>query len=396
MRPLLSVSAQNFRSLKRVSVELQPLNVLVGPNQAGKSNFLDLIAFLGDSARHDLQSALERRGGYDRVRFRGDTTGAVAIEVKANVTRYSHEKTPDEYRLSFWTRRASRERRVLVRQEQFTFKRTAGRGRRITVSGGKAEFIRVTSGSEDPEQSLHLSTNTLALAALRQLPKSEGGEEIDRVAQLFSNFRVFNPDVESAKQPSRISKRSLSPDAGNLASVIMQLMKDDDVYGDFLDDARAMVPGLESIELEGIDGPAPSMAVKLVERGLRSNTYLADTSYGTIRVLALLALLYDPHPPQLTCIEEIDHGLHPYVLDRLVERLREASTRTQLLIVTHSPALVNRLKPEELLVCERSEDGSTILPAADPEEIRLKEAATEGRLGLGELWFSGSLGGTPL
>jgi predicted ATPase len=119
-------------------------------------------------------------------------------------------------------------------------------------------------------------------------------------------------------------------------------------------------------------------------------------SFGTIRALAMLALLYDPHPPKLTCVEEIDHGFHPHLFDRLVELLREATARTQLLIATHSPALVNRLRPEELIVCERNpENGGVRIPAVEPEKITQMVEATGGALGPGELWFSGSLGGVP-
>jgi predicted ATPase len=132
----------------------------------------------------------------------------------------------------------------------------------------------------------------------------------------------------------------------------------------------------------------------LVDRNLRGATPLADASFGTIRALALLAMLYDPDPPLLTCVEEIDHGLHPHVFDRLVELLRIASRRTQFLIATHSPALVNRLNPSELIVCERDEGtGLARIPAIDP---RLVENAYESDgYGLGELWFSGTLGGVP-
>ena len=155
------------------------------------------------------------------------------------------------------------------------------------------------------------------------------------------------------------------------------------------------VLGLEDIEFEKLGGSAPAVAVKLVERGLADSTYLEDASFGTVRVLALLALLYDPDPPDLTCIEEIDHGLHPYLFDRLVERLREAARRTQILVATHSPALVNRLRPAELIVVERAKDGSTRMPAITPGQIREKYRTVEGRLELGELWFSGTLGGVP-
>jgi len=378
-------------------VDLGPLNVLVGPNQAGKSNFLDLIEFLGDSARLDLPEAIQMRGGIDRVRFRGALGGgAVVIDVKANVTRYSTSGAPDEYRLSFWTRRQRDERRILLRSERFKFKRTQGQGRRVTVAGSRADFIRIADGGrEETARQLPLSPQSLALSTLRRLPKAEGGEEIDRVARLFTTFRVFNVDVEAARRPARLTKDPLRANASNLASVLIQLSGDDERFGDFLEDAKAMIPGLKSIEFEAIGGAGSAFAVRLLERGLKDPTFLEDASFGAIRVLALLALLYDPQPPQITCIEEIDHGLHPYVFDRLVVRLREASKRTQFLVATHSPALVNRLRPAELIVCERAADGSTLLPAVDPEEVRLKERATRGTLRLGELWFSGSLGGVP-
>lgn len=397
MSALLSISVQNFRTLKRVSVDLGPLNVLVGPNQAGKSNFLDLIEFLGDSARLDLRQALEIRGRIDRVRFRGHSDqGSVVVDIKANVTRYSSAGAPDEYRLSFWTRRlAGSERRVLIREEQFKFKRTKGAGRRITVSGNKAQFMNLKGASEVSGPQLPLSSDSLALSTLRRLPRDEGGEEIDRVAQLFTTFRVFNVNVDEARKPTRLSDEPLASDASNLASVLVSLSKNNDRFQDLLDDARAMIPGFEDIEFEDSSSTSPGVSVLIVESGLNSPTYLADASFGAIRVLALLALLYDPDPPQITCIEEIDHGLHPYVFDRLVERLREASARTQFLIATHSPTLVNRLRPEELIICERQPDGSTRLPAADAEEIRLREQAAAGRLRLGEIWFSGALGGVP-
>jgi len=157
-------------------------------------------------------------------------------------------------------------------------------------------------------------------------------------------------------------------------------------------DACEVLPQLEDIEFEYPSGPAREVVVVLRERGLRRPTQLADASYGTIRLLGLLALLYDPDPPALTCVEEIDHGLHPQALELVVERLREASRRTQFLIATHSPTLANRLRPEELVVCERREDGASVIPALSTEDIRRIVEASEDAP-LGELWFSGALGG---
>ena len=95
-------------------------------------------------------------------------------------------------------------------------------------------------------------------------------------------------------------------------------------------------------------------------------------------MLGLRALLYDPKPPALTCVEEIDYGLHPQALELLVERLREASARTQFLIATHSPAMANRLKPDELIICERRDDGSSVIPVLPSAKIDEIIAETEG------------------
>ncbi len=398
MRPLLQLTTRNFRSLRRVSVTLQPLNVLVGPNESGKSNFLDVIQFLGDSVRDDLEQTLNRRGGYERVRYRGEKAveGPVVIEVKAAVTTNSSPNAPDEYRLSFWTQRVgARPRYYLMRDEQFTFKRTRGRGRRITIRGNRVEFFNTTGQAQQRESELPLRRDSLGLSTLRRLPADEGGVEIARVADLFSTFRVLDINVPAARKPSRISEDPLASDGSNLASFLIRLSRDEDRFKDLQDDARHMIPGLKYIQFEGIGGSSEAIAIKLVERGLRDPTDLADASYGSIRVLALLAALYDPSPPLLTCIEEVDHGLHPYIFDRLVERLREASARTQLLIATHSPALVNRLSPEELIVCERDRAGATRIPAIATSLIHQKADLFDGQLGLGEIWFSGTLGGVP-
>lgn len=153
-----------------------------------------------------------------------------------------------------------------------------------------------------------------------------------------------------------------------------------------------MLPQLEHIVFDATGGSAHHIAVHLQERGLRRTTPLADASYGTVRFLGLLALLYDPHPPALTCVEEIDHGLHPQALRLIVERLREASERSQYIVATHSPALVDRLRPEEFVICERDREGASIIPAISAKDVHeiVKETGDQA---LGELWFSGVLGG---
>jgi predicted ATPase len=185
----------------------------------------------------------------------------------------------------------------------------------------------------------------------------------------------------------------LEANADNLATYVAWLnQRHPEIFDVLEEDLRYIVPSIEKIELKEMGGSMPAIAIRLKETGLTGLTSLASASFGTIRALAILAMLHDPAPPKLTCVEEIDHGLHPYALDRIVERLREASNKTQILAATHSPALVNRLEPAELIVCERDSDtGSSRIPAINPRTVEAMYSDEELRLG--ELWFSGALGG---
>lgn len=391
MTALLRLEVENFLSLRNVRLDLRPLNVLVGPNAAGKTNLLSVIAFLGECARLDLPIAVDERGGFSAVRFRGASERPIRIKVGAVVTKHAHAGVPDEYTLVFEERRVG-SKRVLIRSEEFQFKRTPKQGRRITVRGGKIDV------SDHTTRQLPLIESSLALSTLPKLTAGQGGDQVAKFADLFMTFRVFDVNVEAVRRPTAGGATDrLAPDGSNLASFLRYLAEAHaEAFAALKEDARHFVPGLRDVVLSPASGAERGWQIELDEAGLRGPTPLRRASFGTVRALALLALLHDPSPPKITCIEEVDHGLHPYVFDRLVDRIRQASARTQFLIATHSPALVNRLRAGELIVCERdTQTGASRIPAIDAETVRKMEAAAEPNLRLGELWFSGSLGGVP-
>lgn len=399
---LHELRVENFRSLREVTIPLGPLTVLVGPNGVGKSNVLKVFDFLADIIRSDLQPALNTRGGFDEVAFWGGAKPptALRIQLKATWTRNSTAKAPDEYRLTI--RRRSRPTSqdgtkagsayTLSREESFAFKRTQGRGRRITISGEEA---RVIDDGGRKDSSFGIRKLSSGLSTLPRLQPADGGNEVTHVADRLSSFRVFDVNVDAARMPTRLGGRdlsTLSPHAENLAGFLIHLSSREEAWDNLVQDARTVLPQLKNIEFEEVGGSTDQLTVVLREHGLRRLTPLANASYGTVRLLGLLALLYDPSPPAFTCIEEIDHGLHPQALELVVQRLREASERTQFIVATHSPALVNRLRPEEFVVCDRNEDGASIIPALTVDEVR-EIVEESGDQPLGELWFSGVLGG---
>ncbi|MGV9536209.1 AAA family ATPase [Streptosporangium sandarakinum] len=398
VRRLSELRVQNFLSLRDVTLPLNPVNVLVGPNGAGKTNVLRVFDFLADIVRSDLEPALDRRGGFDRLFFRGvdHEDSYITVGLKGWWSAVTADQ-PDEYEIVLGDP-------SLSRTEAFDLALPSGGRRKILVT----EDGGVVSDVFAPEQPLRLKTlrgleNQLSLnpmssglSTLPRLSEDFGGREVATLADFLATFRVFDVDVTHACLPSRVVKSdhdAIEDDASNLAGFLMRLRDtDEDAWERLQADAVEVLPHLEALDFEHPWGAAHTVVVTLRERGLRGGTPLLDASYGTIRLLGLLAMLHDPNPPALTCVEEIDHGLHPQALELLVERIREASERTQFIIATHSPALADRLRPEELIVCERGEDGSSLIPAISAARVEEIVRASEG-MPLGELWFSGALGG---
>lgn len=403
---LIELEVENFRSLRSIKLPLGPVNVLIGPNGAGKTNVLKVFRFLADMIRTDLIPAMDEHGGFDEILFRGG--GSIPdhfrIKLKAAWTPHATFEDPDEYELAV-TLNDPAPQGQLTRFERFKFPGPQG-GNEILVSSDAVE-VRAVSVRHTPSvldvvrPDAHMRTTGISslssgLSTLPRLSEEAGAREVRALSSRLGEFRVFDVNVDAARRPSRLLRKGGDPledDAANLAAFLLMLRKDDsDAWSRLEEDAVTVLPQLESIDFEYPSGAAREVVVVLHERGLRRPTQLADASYGTIRLLGLLALLYDPRPPALTCVEEIDHGLHPQALELLVERLREASERTQFLIATHSPAFADRLKPEELVICQRQDDGSSAIPALSAQRIIEIVQASEGEP-LGELWFAGALGG---
>lgn len=387
-QPLTRIRARNFRSLADVDVPLGPFTVLVGPNGSGKTNVLNVLRFLATTVRFDLQAALEQWRGFDHVQRQAEQPGPVLLELEGRVTANSGPNAPDNYSLRLTRTKTGN----ISRSEGFTFKRVGGRGRRLRVSGTS---VTITDEGGGVALRQLADNQTTGLATLPKLADDEGGEGIRRFTEFLTAIRVLEPDVAAARRPARDYGGPLAEDASNLADALARIrFRDEDAFQSLRSDLAQCLPGLADIRITPVGGAARAVSVQLVEQGVTQPVDLADASFGTVRLLALLTALHEPDPAPLIAIEEIDHGLHPYALDLLVDRLRAASSRTQVIAATHSPTLLNRLRPDELLVCDRDpETGASVIPATSTSQIRAAMSGSEWRPG--ELWFSGAISGVP-
>ena len=156
---------------------------------------------------------------------------------------------------------------------------------------------------------------------------------------------------------------------------------------------RERVPRIESIRADTM--PDGRLLLQIKDAPFEYPVLARFASVGTLKMLAYLTLIYDPAPPAFIGIEEPENFLHPRLLPGLAEECRAASERTQLLVTTHSPFFLNALRPEEVRILWRDENGCTqTLRVADISGVR--EFMDEGA-NLGSLWMEGHFGvGDPL
>ncbi|MDE0441566.1 MAG: AAA family ATPase, partial [Gammaproteobacteria bacterium] len=209
-------------------------------------------------------------------------------------------------------------------------------------------------------------------------------DELPRVA-LFRDC-AFGRD-SPARQPQKtdLPNSFLLEDASNLGLVLNQYMREYDARQQLVRALRTFYEGLEDYHVDIQYGTVQTF----VREGKLSipATRLSD---GTLRYLRLLTVLCHPNPPPLICLEEPELGMHPDILPTIVELLRSASERCQLIVTTHSDVIVDGLtdSPESVVVCEKH-DGATRLKRLDADEL----SHWLQNYRLGDLWSSGELGG---
>ena len=178
----------------------------------------------------------------------------------------------------------------------------------------------------------------------------------------------------------------MEPNASNLGLVLNRLRGDPVVKRRILSALQALYEGIDDYDVQ-IEGGT----VQVFFHEGKFTVPATRLSDGTLRYLCLLTILCHPKPPPLVCIEEPELGLHPDIIPKLAELLKEASERTQLIVTTHSDVLVDAMTdmPECVLVAEKTENGTT-LTRLDGE--KLKPWLEKYRLG--QLWTRGEIGGT--
>jgi predicted ATPase len=396
-----SLKAQNLLSFgeEGVSVDMQPLNVLIGPNSSGKSNFVEMFGLL-KAAPRDLTVPIREGGGINEWLWKG-AEGAPTAEIEATVLyprtpdmalRYTLALTMIGQRMQLMDEALENEERTNPREPDVHFYYRYQHGNPVINVNPRSDGAPTRS----PGTTRYLQRQDLLpdQSVLAQRKDPDQYPELTYVGDQFSKIRLYREwnlgrfTAPRLPQKPDLPEDFLLDDASNLGIVWNDLEHRPGLRRLLLEKLSRLHDAIEDVTTKIHGGTVQLM---IHERGLREPIPATRLSDGTLRYLCLLTILCHPSPPPLICIEEPELGLHPDILSTIAELLIDASQRTQLVVTTHSDQLVAALSdvPEALLICERKDTGSTLRRLA-PEQLR----AWLEDYSLGDLWRMGEIGGT--
>lgn len=377
-----SLRVKNFRALRDVEIrDMTPLTVLVGPNGSGKSTVFDVFAFLAESLESGLRRAWDRRGRAKELKTR-DGKGPVEIEIK-----YRQQGSP---LITYHLAVDERKKTPVVVEEWLQWRR-GERGRPFRFMEYREGQGRVVSGElpDEKDERIEIPLKSADLLAVNALGQFAEHPRVVAFRDFIAGWHVSYLSADSAHgQTEAGPQERLSKTGDNLSNVIQHLREEHpDRLEQILEVLRKRVPRIERVLTETM--PDGRLVLKIKDAPFKHPVLARFASDGTLKILAYLVLLYDPVPPPFIGIEEPENFLHPRLLPELAEECRVASERTQLLVSTHSPFFLNGLRPEEVRVLWRDEDGYTQTKRVS--DIRgVPEFFEQGAL-LGHLWMEGQL-----
>ncbi len=385
---IVYLKVQNFRALREVEFkDLQPLTVLLGPNGSGKSTVFDVFAFLAECFELGLRRAWDKRGRAKELKTRG-CDGPVSIEIKYKELRYpliTYHLAVDEGR-----------RGPVVIEEWLQWRR-GQRGKPFRFLDYREGQGRAVSGElpDEQDQRVEIPLKAPDLLAVNALGQFAEHPRVAALRDFITGWHVSYLSTDSTRgQPEAGPQEQLTKTGDNLANVIQYLAeRHPQELERIFEVLRQRVPRVERVLADIM--PDGRLLLQIKDAPFSQPVLARFASDGTLKMLAYLVLLHDPEPPPFIGIEEPENFLHPRLLPELAEECREACKRTQLLATTHSPFFLNALRPEEVRVLWRDEQGYTQASrAADLPGV--SEFVDHGAL-LGHLWMEGQLGvGDPL
>ena len=354
---------ENYKSIHKATIDLAPINVLIGANGAGKSNLISFFELLSALYNQRLQRYILERGGIGRLLHNG-LKGSDKIR---GVFNFSNKNA-----LGFVLLPTDTGGAVIATQDCFN-----------------------SGGSPDTDyEAWHRATwdNGVSESQIRYNKTWRAGY-LQKFLQSFTVYHFHDTSRTSAmRQSCDIGDNwYLRHDASNLPAFLYRLQQTEPRAFTLIEETiQSIAPYFKRFSLA--PSPLAPNQMSLVWEEQDSDMYLDahSLSDGTLRFIALATLLLQPDPPKTIVIDEPELGLHPAAIEKLAALARVVSHKAQVIIATQSSSFVSCFEPEDIVVVERKE-GSTVFARPDKERL----ASWLEDYSLGELWEKNLIGGKP-
>jgi len=355
---------QGYKSIKNIEVKFNNLNILIGANGVGKSNFIGFFNFMRQLIHKELELTIAKMGGANKVlHFGKKTTHKIDIKLKFSPNAYQTILVPNE-------------------QDSLIFEKEIGYflADKIGYDGGTKTYDLKNIGNKESKLPNKSSTNS----------------GLGDIVKYINDWKVYHfhdtTPNSPMKQPCRIDDYdSLATDGHNIASYLYYIKNSYPIiYKKIVRTIQRVAPFFSDFILEA-DKLNKTM-IKLRWKHKGSDLYFDanDLSDGTIRFICLTTLLLQPDIPTIILIDEPELGLHPFALNILASMFKIASQKTQIIASTQSTTFTDFFDIEDILIADTN-NNATIINRLDIEKYKnwLEEYT------IGDLWQKNLIGGVP-
>jgi predicted ATPase len=368
---LKRIAIKGYKSIRDISLELRPLNVLIGANGAGKSNLLSFFGLLKSVADEKFQDHVGRGGGANSILY-GGVQRTQEIDATAVLDGADTDWT---YELK-WV--MSRPDSLLFTKQSVSYPDETVNAQRISMLGSHGDDATTESGIKDRA--------------------AHGDEHAARLRRVFQTSCVYHfADTSEGAgfhhQCYVHDNRRLSSDARNLAAMLYRYRQtDEDRYQRILRRIKEIAPWFDDFSIDPLRLNDRNVMLNWRHVGFDMEFGPHQLPSGGVRAFALVTLLLQPSEdlPELLLIDEPELGLHPEAIAILAALIHQVSHHTQVLVATQSTALLDHFEPEDVVVVDRK-DNASVFRRLGQEDL----AEWVDDFALSELWEKNYLGGGP-
>jgi len=378
------IEIDNFRSIKKSEIKLERINVLIGSNGSGKSNFLAFFKLVRTILDQDMINYFKRRGGFSNVKYKGspkteniegivefDNTNAFFFEIESGNNDIGILKQDGDW----WNGYHKKTTKISdIYEKEINHHNWHYQGHPNSPKPGSIIKDKLTDPNTSSREHVRYS------AVYNQLIQ----------INIF-HFHDTSPQSPLRQQSSVNDNRKLKEDGENIASYLYKIQEKEPFNFKLIESTIASVfPNFLRFNLEALE--LNKGVIELSWSDSRFPDEYMNASHfsdGTLRFIALSTLLLQKRTPPIIIIDEPELGLHPFAIQKLAAMLRNAAEKgSQIVIATQSVDLLNYFNADEIMTVDYDKE-QTIFKRLDPKDL----TAWLGDYSLGDLWQKNIIGG---